>query len=289
MKQLTTITKLCLATLILSLAIAAPGRAAEEDPGAGTDPRDFAPKFMPYYRYTELENKVEIQEAVLFGLIAISPKIALTYEIPVAKNMNIKDTSAFKRGELPTLPPGLDNTFNGDGEATGVGDMNIRLLFRLGSFLGGDWLTGAQLDFPTATENEFASKQFKIGPNLTWVYDLGFWPGPGAFFAGMNFYFFDVFGEPEKADTRLYVGRWFFMLPLVPPDKPVIGGIYLLPEMQPVYDFERDHFSFWIAPEIGKMLAPGRIIYAKPGWGISPDGDEGDRKFTFEVGVRFFM
>jgi len=65
--------------------------------------------------------------------------------------------------------------------------------------------------------------------------------------------------------------------------------IYLLPEMQPVYDFENSHFSFWIGPEIGKMLAPGRIIYAKPGWGVSPDDTEGDRKFTFEIGFRYFM
>jgi len=34
----------------------------------GTDPRDFAPKFMPYYRYTELENGLEENVLTLFGL-----------------------------------------------------------------------------------------------------------------------------------------------------------------------------------------------------------------------------
>ena len=58
---------------------------AEEGIGeTGTDPRDFAPKFMPYYRFTELENGLEQQEFVLFGMYAFAPKFAMTYEIPLA-------------------------------------------------------------------------------------------------------------------------------------------------------------------------------------------------------------
>ncbi len=66
-------------------------------------------------------------------------------------------------------------------------------------------------------------------------------------------------------------------------------GIYMLPEMQPMYDFEEKHFSFWVGPEFGKILAPGFIAYAKPGFGIDPDSAEGDRDFTFEFGIRYFM
>ena len=33
--------------------------AAGEDDATGTDPRAFGPKFMPYYRYTELDNELE--------------------------------------------------------------------------------------------------------------------------------------------------------------------------------------------------------------------------------------
>jgi len=47
----------------------------------GTDPRDFSDKFMPYYRHTELENGMQQQELVLFGLKAITPDVAMTYEI----------------------------------------------------------------------------------------------------------------------------------------------------------------------------------------------------------------
>jgi hypothetical protein len=61
-----------------------------------------------------------------------------------------------------------------------------------------------------------------------------------------------------------------------------LAGLYLLTEFQPVYDFREDHFSFWVGPELGKILKDGVIAYAKPGIGVNPDEDEGDRKFTFE-------
>jgi hypothetical protein len=61
-----------------------------------------------------------------------------------------------------------------------------------------------------------------------------------------------------------------------------------MPEYQPVYDFETDDFSQWIGIEFGKMFAPGRIGYIKPGWGIG-NSEEIDRDFTFEVGFRWFF
>ena len=64
-------------------------------------------------------------------------------------------------------------------------------------------------------------------------------------------------------------------------------GIYLLPEVQPVYDFEEDEFSFWVAPEIGKML-PWGAAYVKPGFGID-NSEDSDRDFTFEIGFRYFF
>jgi hypothetical protein len=67
-----------------------------------------------------------------------------------------------------------------------------------------------------------------------------------------------------------------------------LSGLYLMPEMQPVYDFEEDEFSFWIAPEVGKILRDGTVFYAKPGWGVD-NSEDGDREFTFEVGFRYFM
>jgi hypothetical protein len=266
---------------LLPASARAQQQAEEKVAETGTDPRDFAPKFMPYYRFTELENGLEQQDFVMFGLVPLTPKVALTYEVPVAQERDITNVS----GPLP----------EGDKTRTGVGDSNIRILAKTGNWAGGDWLAGVQFDLPTATKDELASNQLNVGPMVTYIRDLKFWPGPGAFFALMNFYFFDVFDNSDPLDpsknspyVSMYVGRWFFMLPLTNPDLGLLGGIYLLPEMQPIYDFETDDFSFWIGPEIGKMLAPGHIIYAKPGWGI--DNSEGaDRKFTFELGYRLFL
>jgi hypothetical protein len=78
-----------------------------------------------------------------------------------------------------------------------------------------------------------------------------------------------------------------YMQPLTKPGK-WWGAIFVMPEFQPVYDFETEDFSLWIGLEIGKMFAPGRIGYIKPGWGT--DNSEGtDRDSTFEVGFRWFF
>ena len=256
----------------------------------GTDPRDFAPKFMPYYRYTELENELKQQEFVLFGMFAFAPKFAMTYEIPLAMERDIKDVDAFKKlqdeidGGGAVLPGNLPIGSETDGKATGVGDMNLRFFVRTPfEFINFDWLVGTELVFPTANQDELGSETFIVKPMITMVRDIGFWPAPGAFFALMNFYGFDAWKDGDRDDVSQYIGRYFFMLPLHP------SGIYTLPEVQFIYDFEKDHASYWIGPEFGKLLAPGRIIYAKPGWGIDPDSDEGDRNWSFEVGFRYFM
>ncbi|UCG71266.1 MAG: hypothetical protein JSV45_08270 [Chromatiales bacterium] len=274
------------------------------DAETGTDPRDFAPKFMPYYRYTELENGLEQNEAVLFGLFAFTSTFAMTYEIPVAMDRDVSDTSlrnpnfgqpdepkcagVLEGGGSPTLPNGTP--VEGDCEETGFGDMNLRFMYRTKwDFLGADWLIGAQFDLPTANEDELGSETFAVAPLVAPVWNLDFWPGPGAFAALMNFYFIDAWKDSQRDDINMYVGRWFFMLPLRAPGPGIFDGIYLLPEAQPIYDFDDDEFSFWIAPEIGKILAPGVITYLKPGWGVDPDEGNGDRDFTFEFGFRYFM
>jgi hypothetical protein len=265
----------------------------------GTDPRDFAPKFMPYYRYTELENGLTQNDVTLFGLFAFNAKFAMTYEIPVARERDVSDTALFDPmtgqcsgflpgGSGPTLPNGLPA--EGDCEETGVGDMNLRFMYRTDwNWLGADWIVGAQFDLPTATKDEIGTETFAVAPLIAPVWDLTFWPGPGAFVAMMNFYSTDVFKDSERDDISMYIGRWFVMLPLRAPGPGLFDGLYLLPEMQPIYDFENSNFSFWIAPEFGKILAPGVIAYAKPGWGVATDSGSGERDFTFEIGFRYFM
>ena len=115
----------------------------------------------------------------------------------------------------------------------------------------------------------------------------------------MNFYEFDVVRDQSRESVERFIGRWFYMQPLTPPqfmaqqdpDIPDFGfwlsGLYLLPEMQPIYDFENDEFSYWIGPEFGKIFYEGRLLYLKPGFGI--DQERTDRNFTFEVGMRWFF
>ena len=94
-----------------------------------------------------------------------------------------------------------------------------------------------------------------------------------------------------KGFAGRYMGRWFLQLPINKKHK-----LYLLTEFQPVYDWESEHFSFWVGPEFGKAFTPskgifrnGGAIYFKPGFGVDPDARFGDRDWTFEFGVRFFF
>ncbi len=264
----------------------------EEVRQTGTDPRDIAGKFMPYYLHTELSNGLYQNAFTLFGLMPLGGGWALTYELPLAFERNITDTEACAGlpatpcfGTIPgggvTLPNGL--AAEGDGKETGIGDGNIRLFRGVGSAMGGDWMLGFEFDLPIATDPVMGSETAILAPMFVFVKNLAFWPAPGAFVASMNFYAFDVWRDAGRDAVSQYRGRWFVMLPLHP------SGIYTLPEVQPVYDFETDHFSLWIAPEVGKMLGPGRILYLKPGFGIFPDSDSGDREWTFEVGYRWFL
>ena len=51
----------------------------------GTDPRDFSLKWMPFYRYTELENGLTQQDLTAFGTVPFTPRLGLFYEVPVAQ------------------------------------------------------------------------------------------------------------------------------------------------------------------------------------------------------------
>jgi hypothetical protein len=137
------------------------------------------------------------------------------------------------------------------------------------------------------------SEQFQAAPLAALVWDLDFWPAPGSFFAATNFWFFDLFGESSAEDVNFYLGRYFIMLPLTPSEMGALGGVYLMPEFQPLYDFEDSHFSFWFGPEVGKMLSPGNIAYVKPGWGVDVTKVWGDHApgrshwRTESAGIRF--
>ena len=265
----------------------------------GTDPRGFAPKFMPYYRYTELENNLVVQEMTLFGMFAFNPRFAMTYEWPIAKYLDATDVSGFDSLDGSPGPPGTGapgagfqpGTVDGDGDEIGMGDLNLRFFFKPeelewgydNSKLTGSIMFGSEILFPTATEEVLGNESLILSPMLTFVHDT---PTFG-FIALMNFFDFTAFKDRRRDKTKQFRGRWFIMQPLTKPG-PWYGGIYLLPEFQPVINFEGDNsFSFWVGPEVGKIIGEGKILYAKPGWGVSPTSTE--REFTFEFGWRWFF
>jgi hypothetical protein len=200
------------------------------------------------------------------------------YEVPVAQQRDFDDVSGF--------PAGADR------KVTGMGDTNLKFIYRpevLEMTYGkegeksGSVIFGTQYILPTATDDALAGNALVFSPILGVVFDM---PLHG-FVAFLNLYDFDVWKGSSAPDTSRYVGRLFYMQPLTPPGE-WWGGLYLLPEIQPIYDFEADDFSIWIGPEFGKMFAPGRIGYVKPGWGIG-NSETTDRKFTVEVGFRWFF
>jgi hypothetical protein len=249
-----------------------------EENETGTDPRSFALQWAPYYRYTELDNGLIQQDLVAFGVVGFTPRLGMFYELPVAQHRDFSN--------VPGFPADADS------KVIGMGDWNLKFLFRPEALemtygekgeKSGSVLLGTEFILPTATDDALAGNAFVFSPILGVVFDM---PLHG-FVALLNLYQFDVFKGSSAPDTSRYVGRLFYMQPLTPPGK-WWGGLYLLPEIQPIYDFEADDFSIWIGPEFGKMFAPGRIGYIKPGWGIS-NSEPTDRKFTVEVGFRWFF
>ncbi len=61
-------------------------------------------------------------------------------------------------------------------------------------------------------------------------------------------------------------------------------GFYFLPEFQLILNLIDDRGETFIAPEVGYMLQPGRVVYVKPGWGVNPNRLE--RGWQFEIGTR---
>jgi len=251
-----------------------------EQDATGNDPRAFANKWTPNYKYTKLENGLVQQDINASGTVRFTDNLGVIYEMPVAQ---FRDFS-----EVEGLPDGTPQS------AIGMGDVSLKFLANLRSldfFYGegkkksGTIVVGTDFILPTATSEYLAGNSFKIAPILGVVVDM---PAHG-FFAMLNLYYFDVYKTEAAPKTSMYVGRYFYMQPLTPPGK-WWGLFFLMAEFQPIYDFEADQFSFWIGTELGKIISVGNVAYVKPGWGIDNNNPaKTDRKFSFEAGWRYFF
>lgn len=277
----TTLTLTSLGLLVAHFALAeTPAEATvasdllvEDD--TGTDPRDFGNKLMPYYLHTELENGMEVDQLNLFGFWAITPNWGMTYDLPVAKRVQ------FDKEDQAKMIGGNPNMFK-DIDETGIGDLNLRTFVPIGKTGNVTWLAGAEANLPTHSDDVLGADVWTAGPLIVDVIDLDFLPMPGAFFAQMHIFQWDVEKDSDEESVGTYKGRWFLMVPVHEKWK-----LYTLTEMQPVYDFYDDEFSFWIAPEFGKAFDWG-AAYFKPGFGIDNDQDF-DREWTLELGIRYFF
>ena len=249
---------------------------AEAD-ATGNDPRVFKNQWTPFYRTTELENGLTQQDLTAFGTFAFSPVMGMFYELPLAQYRDFSD--------IPGVPEGTDSI--------GMGDVDLKFLYRpkgldfhygKGGKKSGSVLFGTEMVLPTGTTDDgLTGNAFLFAPIVAIVVDT---PAHG-FFAMLNLYYFDVYKTDTTPDTSRYVGRWFYMQPLTKPGT-WWGGLFIMPEFQPIYDFETSDSSLWIGLEFGKVFAPGRIGYIKPGWGIE-NSEATDRDTTFEVGFRWFF
>jgi hypothetical protein len=149
-------------------------------------------------------------------------------------------------------------------------------------------MPGIEFNLPTASDDVLGTDTTTVGPMLTFVTDL---PGGPPFGVGflvlMNVYEIDAHKGSAGMDVERFRGRWFWMQPLSRPGPNLGDGLYVLTEFQPVYDFKTDDFDFWFGPEFGKIIKDGQIVYAKPGVGV--DRDKDDRRFTLEIGYRYFF
>ena len=272
-----------LMTVVLSLGVTITDAVAGEVPATkvtqedktGTNPTGFANKFTPFYTYTELENGLEVQQLMLSGSIAFNKDVSVMYELPMGEEIDFS---------------GLPAPANTTPTSNGMGDLVLRFLVKPPSlqFKGSSHIFGMETTFPTATDPALGGDVTIMSPLYTYVKEVKI-TGPG-FIALANLYDFDLFKSAGEKSVSRYRGRYFTMIPLSRPGPNLLDGLYLLPEVQAVYDFERDdnEFSLWIAPELGKLLGKKLVMYVKPGWGVIKD-DLTDRDFTFELGIRYFM
>jgi len=253
-------------------------KGVEQD-ATGTDPRAFTDRWMPYYRYTKLANGVEQHDLTVFGTKGFSDRVGMFFEVPVAQ---YRDFSGIAGG----LPPGATP------DAIGIGDTSLKFLWRPKGLeitygkddkMSASVLLGNDFVLPTATDRLLGGNALLFAPIVGFAADMPF----HGFIAMLNLYYFDVYGEASAPYTSRYVGRLFYMQPFTKPG-PWWGGLFVLPEFQPIYDFRTDDWSLWIGVEIGKLFAPGRIGYVKPGWGVG-GLQPTDRDFTMEVGFRWFF
>ena len=293
------------AAVSFATAASAPGNEGGMPPKDkaenGTDPRSLGFKFMPYTRYTEMNNGLKSSDDLaLFAMVKIPPTpfTSSVWEWSVKKSVDFAqvfaDLPSDPNGLLACGPPTCPTAIPlpavaalGGFDVSGTGDLRARFIQGLAN-LNPDGVSTtliAILDVivPTASDPILGGERFMFGPAFAHV--TGF--SQRSFLAMLHFYFFDAGHLNEdipRGDTSYYLGRYFFQWAWPK------SGFYLLPEVQVMKDFENDDngWSIFAMPELGKMFMAGKVAmtaYIKPGFAVdSPDPTE--RHNSVEFGMR---
>ncbi|MDJ0777130.1 MAG: hypothetical protein QNJ85_04645 [Gammaproteobacteria bacterium] len=270
----------CAAAFAIAAAGHAPTATADEVKSAvktGNDPRDFAHKVTPYLRYDKRRGDIETTDYNLFFMVPFSfpgsgTPSAFTFESPLVRDLEVGDVV----------------------DETGTADWTMRLI-----------LKPAVTDFPG--ENMKASHVFFVETTVPsgeegitsdqTILSPGYGPiisnSPNWFFAPIFFYDYSLENKSGADDVERLRGRIFYQYAWK-------NGVYVLPEVQVVWDLDDDEFTANILPEIGYVYKrppklesslrptepPGGAWYLKGGPGVNNDND-GDLDWRLEIGHRF--
>ncbi|NLF30267.1 MAG: hypothetical protein GX591_05180 [Planctomycetes bacterium] len=273
----------------------------------GTDPRAFDTLIDVSYRYAEMDNDFMQQDLWLSGQVPLSNNLALTAAFAPLRWADFEDTPTFESrsgslpdnlGDVPWIGgAGVEaSDLDSDGDDFGIGDLKVGVIWRFDEIPNrtadswerrgdeyGDVLVTLDVWMPTASEDVLGNDAWILTSGLHWVVDT---PSNG-FVALMNYYDWSFDRDDGRPAVSRLRGQWYIMQPVTELGRDLLDGIYIQPEIQPVYDIEEEEFSFWAGGEIGKVITTGSVVYVKPGWGINPD--DGERSFTIELGARFFF
>ncbi len=282
MRRLTKIMKSIglIALLSCSVVLFGTAEASAEDEvksgvKTGNDPRDFSHKIIPYYRYDDRDG-VDQHNAYLFFMIPFTfpgtdVPSAVTFESPL-----------YRWNEFDVGP-----------DESGLADWTFRLIMKPFNtpFIGNT--RASHIFFLEATVPSGATGVTGDQTILSPGYGPIISNSPNWFFAPIFFYDFAINNDSAAPDVDRLRARIFFQYAWK-------NGVYVLPELQLVYDFNADEFTGNFLPEIGYVYdkppqladgyrpsaPPGKAIYIKGGPGFSND-DPGDLDWRLEIGHRF--
>ncbi len=242
----------------------------------GNDPRDFAHKITPYWRHDKRRGGIETDDAVLFFMVPFSfpgtaTPSAITFESPLYRWQDI----------------------DGVGSESGLSDWTLRLILKP---FQTDFLFDWKASHVFFLETTVPTGESGISNEQT-LLSVGYGPiasnSPNWFFAPIFFYDKGVENKGPAEDVDRLRGRIFYQYAWK-------NGVYVLPEMQVIYDFNEDEFTMNVLPELGWVFKrppklesslrpnqpPGNALYVKGGPGVS-NSERGDLDWRLEIGLRF--